>query len=158
MSSTSKGHRTTPILTFCQGPLPHLHEQVHHQHLDLLPTPQIEGYRWRSILATNCHQDCQSTDYLGCGRCESQLCSVSRGYCLSREDVVYDLKEELEIIQGKKKGHQVGLVADGYCVTWDHRVKWGIQLECIRNLWFFDGVKCKDRKATLQNCHRFCSL
>ena len=49
----------------------------------------------------------------------------------------------------------MGLVADGYCVTWDRRVKWGIQLECTRDLWVFDGIKPKDRKAALQNYRRF---
>ena len=49
----------------------------------------------------------------------------------------------------------MGLVADGYCVTWDCRVKWGIQLECTCDLWVFDGVKPKDWKATLQNYQWF---
>ena len=80
---------------------------------------------------------------------------------LLREDMVYDMREELEIAQGKKKGHRMGLVVDGlklldvYCGTPDRRVKWGIQLECKRDLWVFDGVKPKDRKAALQNHRRF---
>ena len=80
---------------------------------------------------------------------------------LLREDMVYDMREELEIAQGKKKGHRMGLVVDGlrlldvYCGTPDRRVKWGIQLECTRDLWIFDDVKPKDRKTTLQNHRRF---
>ena len=80
---------------------------------------------------------------------------------LLREDMVYDMREELEIVQGKKKGHRMGLMVDGlkllnlYCGTPDRRVKWGIQLECARDLWIFDGVKPKDRKAALQNNRRF---
>ena len=80
---------------------------------------------------------------------------------LLREDMVYDMREELEIVQGKKKGHRMGLVVDGlklldvYCGTPDRRVKWGIQLECTRDLWVFEDVKPKDRKAALQNHRRF---
>jgi len=80
---------------------------------------------------------------------------------LLREDMVYDMREELEIVQGKKKGHRMGLVVDGlklldvYLGTPDRRVKWGIQLECTRDLWIFNGVKPKDRKTTLQDHRRF---
>jgi len=80
---------------------------------------------------------------------------------LLREDMVSDMREELEIVQGKKKGHRMGLMVQGlklldlFCGTPDRRVKWGIQLECTSDLWIFHGVKPKDRKATLQNHHRF---
>ena len=81
---------------------------------------------------------------------------------LLREDMVYDMREELEIVQGKKKGHRMGLVVEGlklldvYCGTGpDRRVKWGVQLECARDLWIFDGVKPKDRKTELQTHRRF---
>ena len=76
---------------------------------------------------------------------------------LLREDMVYYMKEELEIAQGKNKGHRSGLVVDGlkvlglYCGTPDYRVEWGIRLECVRDLWIFDGVKPKERRATLQS-------
>ena len=80
---------------------------------------------------------------------------------LLREDMVHEMREELEVAQGKKKGHKMGLVAGGlklldlYCGTPAHRVKWGIQLECSHDLWIFDGVKPKDRKTALQNHRRF---
>jgi len=80
---------------------------------------------------------------------------------LLREDMVYDMREELEIVQGKKKGHRMGLVVDGlklldlYCGDPGRRLKWGIQLECAHDLWIFNGVKPKERKATLQNHRRF---
>ena len=81
---------------------------------------------------------------------------------LLREDMVHDMREELEIVQGKKKGHRMGLMVDGlrlvdlYCgTTPDRPVKWGIQLECSRDLRIFDRVGPKDRKAALQNHRRF---
>ena len=80
---------------------------------------------------------------------------------LLREDMVHEMREELEVVQGKKKGRQMGLVAGGlklldlYCGTPERRVKWGIQLECSHDLWIFEGVKPKDRKTALQNHRRF---
>ena len=82
---------------------------------------------------------------------------------LLREDMVHDMREELEIAQGKKKGHRMGLVVYGlklldlYCGTQERRVKWGIQLECAHDLRIFDRVKLTpgDRKAALQNNRRF---
>ena len=78
---------------------------------------------------------------------------------LLREDMVYDMREELEALQGKKKSRRVGTI-DGlklsgvFCGT-DRRVRWGIELECTQDLWVFDGVKDKDRKAALQKNRRF---
>ena len=80
---------------------------------------------------------------------------------LLREDMVYDMREELEIVQGKKKGHRMGLMVhglklvDSYCGTPARQVKWGIQLECSKDLPIFEGVKPKDRKTALQNQRRF---
>jgi len=80
---------------------------------------------------------------------------------LLREDMVHDMREELDIVQGRKKGHRMGLVVDGlklldvYCGTPERRVKWGIQLECAHDLWIFEGVKPQDRKAALQDHRRF---
>jgi hypothetical protein len=80
---------------------------------------------------------------------------------LLREDMVYDMRDELEIIQGKKKGHRMGLMVQGlqlldlYYGTPDRRVKWAIQLQCTDDLWIFEGVKPKDRKIALQNHRRF---
>ena len=78
---------------------------------------------------------------------------------LLREDMVYDMREELEALQGKKKKSRVVAVnglrlSDVFCGT-DRRIKWAIQLECTQDLWVFDGVKPKDRLATLQKNRRF---
>ena len=80
---------------------------------------------------------------------------------LLREDMVSDMREELETVVGKKKGRRGALVVDGlkllgvYCGPAERRVKWGIQLECSQDLWIFDKVKPKDRKAALQKQRRF---
>lgn len=80
---------------------------------------------------------------------------------LLREDMVYDMREDLEIVQGKKKGHQMGLIVERleilglHCGTRDRRVKWAIMLSCTSDLKIFEGVKPKDRKAMLQSHRRF---
>ena len=87
---------------------------------------------------------------------------------LLREDMVHDMREELEIVQGKKKGHGMGLMVDGlklvdlYCgtipdggTTPDRPVKWGIQLKCSRDLWIFHKIRPKDRKDALKVHRRF---
>ena len=80
---------------------------------------------------------------------------------LLRENMVYGAREGLRILQGKEKGLLTELVVDGlnmldlYCGTPDYRVKWGIRLECVRDLRIFDGVKPNERKVTLKNHPRF---
>jgi len=78
---------------------------------------------------------------------------------LLREDMVYEIREELEVVRGKKD-HRAGFAVDGlkllgvYCGTPGYRVKWGIQLGCTRDLWIFKGVIFKNRRTALQN-HRW---
>ena len=63
---------------------------------------------------------------------------------LLREDMVHDMREELEIVQGKKKGHGMGLMVGGlklvdlyHGTSPDRPVKWGIQLKCSRTYGSF---------------------
>ncbi|KAL6302615.1 P-loop containing nucleoside triphosphate hydrolase protein [Sparassis latifolia] len=75
---------------------------------------------------------------------------------LLREDMIFDMREELQLAQGKKKGKRRGFFIDGmtplgvYCGTDKKRVKWGISFECESDLPQFKGKKKeKDRKAVL---------
>ncbi|KZP13920.1 P-loop containing nucleoside triphosphate hydrolase protein [Athelia psychrophila] len=74
---------------------------------------------------------------------------------LLREDMLYEMREELQIALGKKKGHHRGLVIEGFrvldlhCGTEDRRTKWGITIECNHDLWAFKKVKVKDRRSHL---------
>jgi hypothetical protein len=72
---------------------------------------------------------------------------------LLREDMLYEMREELQIALGKKKGNHRGLVIEGfkfvdiYWAKGDKNCKWGITLRCHHDPWFFKKVEPKDRKT-----------
>ncbi|KAJ7158758.1 P-loop containing nucleoside triphosphate hydrolase protein [Mycena filopes] len=72
---------------------------------------------------------------------------------LLREDMLYELKEEL-LAHSTKKGRR-GLTIDGMTLVGIHcgpdgkRCKWGINLECTEDLPFFDKIKPTERRAHL---------
>jgi hypothetical protein len=74
---------------------------------------------------------------------------------LLREDMLYEMREELQIALGKKKGQHRGLVLDGFNfldIHWekdDRSCRWGITLQCQHDPWFFKKVLPKDRKTYL---------
>lgn len=73
---------------------------------------------------------------------------------LLREDMLYEIKDELQIAFQKKKGHHRGLVVEGFTLlgelywgTDDRRCRWGIILQAERDMWFFK--KGMNRKKAL---------
>ncbi|KAH6916252.1 hypothetical protein BKA70DRAFT_1502138 [Coprinopsis sp. MPI-PUGE-AT-0042] len=71
---------------------------------------------------------------------------------LLREDMMYDLREELEVLQTKTKKRRRANVVEGleavdvYLETANNRrTKYGIQLRCDEDLPFFEGVEKEDR-------------
>lgn len=82
---------------------------------------------------------------------------------LYREDMLYEIRDELQIISGQRKGFHRGLVLDGltlldmYGVTGSLRGnmydKWGVilQMKKDEDLWFFKRDKPKDRESYLDN-------
>ncbi|KAK6992252.1 P-loop containing nucleoside triphosphate hydrolase protein [Favolaschia claudopus] len=78
-------------------------------------------------------------------------------YRLLREDMLYEIKEELPIAQGKKSGHHRGLVVEGFKLLPDvyhstddrSRCRWGIQLQVEGYLWFFKKQSLPQRKKFL---------
>ncbi|KAJ6619752.1 P-loop containing nucleoside triphosphate hydrolase protein [Mycena sp. CBHHK59/15] len=75
---------------------------------------------------------------------------------LLREDMLYELKDELQVAFKKKKGHHRGLVVDGFILrddiyhgTDDRRCRWGITLKCKHDPWFFKTTEAKSRRAFL---------
>ncbi|KAJ7227185.1 P-loop containing nucleoside triphosphate hydrolase protein [Mycena pura] len=70
---------------------------------------------------------------------------------LLREDMLYEMKDELEIAFGRKKGHHRGLVIEGFTLlsdlfhgSDDRPCRWGITLKAKNDMWFFK--QAKDRK------------
>ncbi|KAH7908721.1 P-loop containing nucleoside triphosphate hydrolase protein [Hygrophoropsis aurantiaca] len=80
-------------------------------------------------------------------------------YRLLREDMIHEMREELQIALKKKKGKHRGLVIDGlklidiHCGTPDKRCRWAIVLQCHQDIWPFKNVKDKDRLTFLKNDH-----
>jgi len=74
---------------------------------------------------------------------------------LLREDMIYEMREELHISLGKKKGHRRGLVIDDFkfhsvhCGKDVKRCKWGIALECQHDFPQFKQVEPKNRRKYL---------
>lgn len=76
---------------------------------------------------------------------------------LLREDMIYEMREELQIALGKKKGVHRGLVVDGlrpldiFRSSEDKRANlWGIQMECLHDLWIFKKIGQTDKKKRKQ--------
>ena len=72
-----------------------------------------------------------------------------------REDMLGELREELLIMQGKKKGRHKGIVVDGFTIFGidcgsSKRQPWGLQLQCTSDLRQLSQLKPKDRRAYLQ--------
>ncbi|KAJ7066957.1 P-loop containing nucleoside triphosphate hydrolase protein [Mycena amicta] len=76
---------------------------------------------------------------------------------LLREDMLYEIKDELQIAFGKKKGHHRGLVLEGFTLLSDifhgadnRLCSWGITLEAEQDLSFFKKVAAPDRRKFLE--------
>jgi hypothetical protein len=80
---------------------------------------------------------------------------------LLREDMIYELREEVQIILGKKKGgRRRALVIDGldlldvYGGPENKRCKWGLQFKCQQDLPQLKNIKPKDRKKYFDDNRR----
>ena len=79
---------------------------------------------------------------------------------LLREDMMGELKEELDIALKRKQGRHRGLVVDGirligiYTGPDNRRTRWGLQLRCASDFPIFKKVKDKDRRKFLTDDHR----
>ncbi|CCM06492.1 uncharacterized protein FIBRA_08761 [Fibroporia radiculosa] len=79
-------------------------------------------------------------------------------YRLLREDMIYEMRDEIRIIFGEKKGKHRGVVIDSLkllgvnCGPEGKRVRWGLRFECGHDLWPLSKKKTlKGRKAILQD-------
>jgi len=76
---------------------------------------------------------------------------------LLREDMLGEIREEIQIVLGLKKGHHRGLVIDGLvpfdidCGVPTRRQAWGMQFRCKSDIPRLFKCKPKDRKAHLVN-------
>ncbi|KAL8647529.1 MAG: hypothetical protein Q9210_005505, partial [Variospora velana] len=78
---------------------------------------------------------------------------------LYREDMLGELREEILIALGQKKGRHRGIVVEDMrllgvdCGTEAKRQNWGLLLQCQRDLPQLRNVKAKDRKQAIESSH-----
>ena len=71
---------------------------------------------------------------------------------LLREDMLKELRDELSIVSGEKKGRRRGMIVEGlvlldvYCGEPKKRLPWGLRLQCISDLPQLIKVKDKERR------------
>lgn len=75
---------------------------------------------------------------------------------LLREDMLAELREELQILFGKQKGRRKGFSIVGFavfgvdCGKPEKREPWRLQLQCISDLGHFANIKPESRKSFLK--------
>ncbi|KAG1880025.1 P-loop containing nucleoside triphosphate hydrolase protein [Suillus subluteus] len=75
---------------------------------------------------------------------------------LLREDMLYEMREEIQTAIGKKKGRHRGLTIDGvtldgvYSGTDDRKTRWGIKLKCQDDFKLMKSVPDGQRKTYLE--------
>jgi hypothetical protein len=117
----------------------------------ILPTPdEIEStdppYLRRAIEIDDCP--------------ESQRLSmqIDNQFRLLREDMLRDLREELQVALGAKKGHRKGVMMHGLKVIGldlFERRPWGLRLQSIRDLPEFYKCKTRDARKKYVDEHRY---
>lgn len=76
---------------------------------------------------------------------------------LYREDMLGELREEVQIALGLKKGRHRGIVINDMilrgvdCGTEEKRQSWGLRLQCQKDLPQLHNVKSKDRKQAIES-------
>ncbi|KAL8791514.1 MAG: hypothetical protein Q9213_000131 [Squamulea squamosa] len=79
---------------------------------------------------------------------------------LYREDMLGELREEIQIALGQKKGRHRGIVINGLvvlgidCGTEAKRQSWGLRLQCKEDLPILRNIKPKNRKSVIESSHR----
>lgn len=83
---------------------------------------------------------------------------IDNQFRLLREDMMRDLREELQVAQGLKKGRRRGIAINGLWLDgldFNERKAWAVRLRCIKDLPQFHKVKPKERKKYLAEHRNF---
>ncbi|VDC00512.1 unnamed protein product [Peniophora sp. CBMAI 1063] len=134
----------------------HDNDPVNYREVDILPTPDELACKKPPYLLPSLALEDVPNDSRAQAHIENQ-------FRLLREDIKYELVEELENLSKKRtpRGFAVeGLHLVGvFGITTDNRgnescAKWGLKFECSEDLPFFKSAKPKRRKAHLINDKR----
>ena len=94
--------------------------------------------------------------------CDSRLAlHLDNQFRLLREDMLGEMREELQIALGKKAGRHRGIVVDGFtllgidCGTVTKRRPWGLQLQCTSDLRQLAHKNVNERREYLRENRNF---
>ena len=154
------GYRIQHILATFQSGTPvagvggpggrHDNDFVNFRDISILPTAdeiickQPPFLRPSSVLEDPDTEETRVADYL------------DNTFRLLREEMIHEMREELQTALGKKKGRYRGLTVDGvaldgvYSGTDDRKTRWGIKLQCKDDFKSMKNVPEKKRKAHLE--------
>lgn len=128
----------------------HDNDHVDYHKISILPTSDEITSKEQAYMRTASEVDEMPVDQ----RLSAHLDNQFRLY---REDMIYEIRDELQIVFGQRKGHHRGLVLDGLELVdmygeanqgkGSRNDKWGIVLSLLdgADLWFFKRDKPKDR-------------
>jgi len=125
----------------------HDNDHANFREISILPTAaELESTSQKAFLRPSSWLDDPSTEKT---RVPDHLDNQFR---LLREDMVSEMREEVQIALGKKKSHHRGFVIDGvalknvyYKGSGNRECKWALTFQCKADLWQFK--KCKDAKG-----------
>ena len=131
----------------------HDNDHVEFRKISVMPTADEIMSKEPAFMRTAAEVDAVPTDQRFTTHLDNQ-------FRLYREDMLHELREELQIALGQRKGRHRGLVLDGLQLVDMYGVvgqgkgrneKWGIvlRMEPGTDLWFFQRDKPKDRKQYL---------
>ncbi|KZT74563.1 P-loop containing nucleoside triphosphate hydrolase protein [Daedalea quercina L-15889] len=160
----SLGHKLKHIMKIVTNPTAdaeyspggrHDNDHVEFRDISVMPTADEIMSKELPFMRTAAEVDATSTG-------ERFATHLDNQFRLYREDMLHELREELQIALGQRKGRHRGLVFDGLTLVDMYGVsgqgkgrndKWGIVL-CMApetDLWFFKRDKPKDRKKYLMD-------
>ncbi|KIJ58232.1 hypothetical protein HYDPIDRAFT_34380 [Hydnomerulius pinastri MD-312] len=140
---------TTPLAVLCGPGGRHDNDFVDFREIAILPTGDEVLCQQAPFIRPSFLDDPDSIET----RVEDYLDNAFR---MLREDMVYEMREEVQIALQKKKGKHRGLRIDGlsmidvYTGTEERKTRWGLMLQCRTDFKQFSGVGDKARETFLK--------
>lgn len=119
--------------------------------ISILPTPDELASKESPFLR-------QAVEIDECSKSARLAMHIDNQFRLLREDMLRDLREELQVAQGLKKGRRKGVAIDGLVIQGldsKDRQAWALLLQCIKDLPQFQSVKPSERKKYLSENRNF---
>ncbi|KIJ59315.1 hypothetical protein HYDPIDRAFT_140803 [Hydnomerulius pinastri MD-312] len=148
---------TTPLAVLCGPGGRHDNDFVDFREIAILPTGDEVLCQQAPFIRPSLLDDPDSIET----RVEDYLDNAFR---MLREDMVYEMREEMQIALQKKKGKHRGLRIDGlsmigvYTGTEERKMRWGLMLRCNTDFKQLSGIGDKARETFLKKDPRGCKI